>query len=110
MTVLRIKGLKRYRVKGCWYAYHRKSGTRLKSEFGTAEFIAELAELERKLKKAAALPGTLGKLFASYRASAAYTDLASATKQGYSRMINLLKPLDEMPLVGKREFLRTFCF
>jgi len=48
MTVIRIKGLKRYRVRGRWYAYHRKSGTRLKSEFGTAEFIAELVSLERK--------------------------------------------------------------
>jgi len=47
MTVVRVKGLKRYRVKGRWYAYHRKSGTRLKSEFGTAQFIAELASLER---------------------------------------------------------------
>ncbi|MCP1848367.1 MULTISPECIES: tyrosine-type recombinase/integrase [unclassified Bradyrhizobium] len=99
MTILRIKGLKRYRVKGRWYAYHRKSNTRLKAEFGTAEFIAELAKLERKLRKTEALPGTLGKLFASYKGSAAYGDLAFATKQGYSRMMNLLKPLDEMPLV-----------
>lgn len=98
MTVLRVKGLKRYRVKGRWYAYHRRSGTRLKSEFGTAEFIAELARLERRLRKIEALPGTLGQLFSSYRKSAAYTDLASSTKQGYLRMMDLLKPLDEMPL------------
>ncbi|MDI2077558.1 hypothetical protein [Bradyrhizobium sp. Mp27] len=76
MTVLRVKGLKRYRVKGRWYAYHRKSGTRLKSEFGTAEFIAELARLERRLRKIEALPGTLGQLFSSYRKSAAYRAMA----------------------------------
>ncbi|MGM4872896.1 tyrosine-type recombinase/integrase [Bradyrhizobium sp. 956_D2_N1_5] len=99
MSVLRIKGLKRYRVKGRWYAYHRKSGTRLKFEFGTAEFVEELANLESKLRKAEALPGTLGKLFASYKASSAYADLASTTKQGYLRMMNLLRPLDEMPLI-----------
>jgi hypothetical protein len=99
MTIVRIKGLKRYLVKGRWYAYHRKSGTRLKSEFGSAEFIAELAGLERRLKKVEPLPGTLGKLFSSYRRSAAYADLASSTKQGYLRMMDLLKPLDEMPLV-----------
>ena len=60
MTVLRIKGLKRYRAKGQWYAYHRKTGIRLKAEFGTAEFIAKLALIERKLKTSNALPGTLG--------------------------------------------------
>lgn len=99
MTVLRIKGLKRYRAKGRWYAYHRKTGIRLKAEFGTAEFIAELALIERKLKTAKALPGTLGSLLASYRNSPAFTDLAPASKDGYGRMMNLLKPLDAMPLV-----------
>ncbi|UGY17996.1 tyrosine-type recombinase/integrase [Bradyrhizobium septentrionale] len=99
MAIIRVKGLKRYRVKGRWYAYHRKSGVRLKSEFGTAEFIAELETLERKLRKAEALPGTMGKLFASYRASPAFTDLAITSRNGYSRMMNLLNPLDEMPLV-----------
>jgi integrase len=99
MTVLRIKGLKRYRAKGRWYAYHRKTGIRLKAEFGTAEFIAELALIERKLKTANALPGTLGSLLASYRNSPAFTDLARASRDGYGRMMNLLKPLDAMPLV-----------
>ena len=60
MTVVRIVGLKRYRVKGRWYAYHRATGARIKSEFGTAEFIAELAALELRLKRAKVLPGTLG--------------------------------------------------
>lgn len=96
---MRIKGVKIYDVKGRTYAYHRKTGTRIKAEFGTAEFIEELATAERKLKKVQALPGTLGKLFASYRASPVYADLALATRQGYSRMMNLLQPLDEMPLV-----------
>jgi integrase len=99
MTVVRVKGLKRYRVKGRWYAYHRKTGARLKAEFGTAEFIAELAEIERKLKTTEALPGTLGALLTSYRGSPTYADLAPATRQGYARMMNLLLPLDAMPLV-----------
>jgi integrase len=99
MTVIRVKGIKRYYAKGRWYAYHRKTGTRLKSEFGTGEFFAELAPLERKLKIAKALPGTLGILFAAYRASLAFKDLASSTRDGYGRMMNLLQPLDAMPLV-----------
>ena len=99
MTVLRIKGLKRYRAKGRWYAYHRKTGIRLKSEFGTGEFIAELASIERKFKTIETLPGTLGLLLSSYRSSPAFTDLAPASRHGYGRMMNLLKPLDAMPLV-----------
>jgi hypothetical protein len=99
MTVVRVKGLKRYRAKGRWYAYHRKTGIRLKAEFGTAEFIAELASIERKLKATESLPGTLGLLLSSYRSSTAFTDLAAASRQGYQRMMNLLKPLDAMPLV-----------
>lgn len=99
MTVIRIKGLKRYISKGRTYCYHRGSGTRLKSEFGSAEFIAELASIEREHRKQEALPGTLGKLLISYRASPTFTDLAPATRLGYSRMMDLLKPLDEMPLI-----------
>lgn len=99
MTIVRIKGLKRYRVKGRWYAYHRASGSRLLAPFGSGEFFAELATLERQVQNASALPGTLGRLFVSYRASPAYADLAAATRQGYARMMNLLRSIDEMPLV-----------
>ena len=100
MAVVRVKGIKRYRAKGRWYAYHRKTGTRLKAQFGTGEFFGELATLERKLKTTKAQPGTLGMLLASYRGSRAFKqDLAVSTQQGYGRMMNLLKPLDAMPLV-----------
>ena len=99
MTVVRVKGVKRYCAKGRWYAYHRKTAIRLNSEFGSGEFFAELAALERKLKTQAALPGTLGLLFTSYRASPAYFDLAPATRQGYARIMNLLRALNDMPLV-----------
>jgi hypothetical protein len=63
MTIVRVKGIKHYQSKGRWYAYHRKTGTRFKAEFGTGEFFAELATLERKVKVAKAMPGTLGMLF-----------------------------------------------
>jgi len=99
MTIVRVKGVKRYQAKGRWYAYHRKTGVRLKSEFGTGEFFAELAMLERELKGATARPGTLGLLFAAYRSAPAFLGLAASTRQGYGRMINLLQPLNDMPLV-----------
>lgn len=45
------------------------------------------------------LPGTLGALFTSYRASPGFAELALATRHGYQRMMNLLNPINEMPLV-----------
>ena len=98
MTVVRIKGLKRYRSKGQWFTYHRKTGIRLMEEFGTGAFMAELAAIERKQKGIETVPGTLGMLLEAYRSSPAFTDLAPATKYGYGRMMNLLKPLHDMPL------------
>ena len=82
MTVVRVKGIKQYCSKGRWYAYHRKTGTRLKAKFGTGEFFAELAALEGKVRRAKALPGTLGLLFAAYRGSLAFNDLAGSTRVG----------------------------
>lgn len=98
-TIVRVKGVKRYCVRGRWFTYHRKTGTRVRSEFGTGAFFAELAAIENKLKRDQALPGTLGLLFASYKASPTYADLAPATKAGYGRMMGVLQPLHEMPFV-----------
>ena len=99
MTMVQLKGVKRYRSKGRWYCYHRATGTRLKAEFGTGEFFAELASLECKVKRAKALPGTLGMLLNSYRASPAFTDLAESTRRGYLKMMDIVQPIHEMPLV-----------
>jgi T5orf172 domain len=46
VTMARIKGIKRYVSKGKTYCYHRKSNTRILSEFGTPGFMKELAEIE----------------------------------------------------------------
>jgi integrase len=73
--------------------------SRLRSEFGTGEFFAELAALERKVKREKAAPGTLGMLLASYRFSPAFEYLAASTQSGYLKMMNVLQPLHEMPLV-----------
>ena len=99
MTVVRVKGVKRYRSKGRWSCFHRATGTRLNAEFGTGEFFAELATLERKVKREKAAPGTLGMLLASYRFSPTFEDLAASTQRGYLGMMNILQPLHEMPLV-----------
>jgi hypothetical protein len=65
---------------------------------GTGEFFAELAALERRVKREKALPGTLGMLLASYRASPAFVDLATSTCRGYPKMMDIIRPLEEMPL------------
>jgi integrase len=98
VTRVRVRGIKRYRSKGRWYVYHRKTGKHIDAEFGTAAFFNELAKLERRVKREAALPGTLGGLLAAYRASRTYLDLASSTRAGYLRMMNLLIPIHDMPL------------
>ena len=61
-TVVRVKGIKRYRhpETGRWYCYHRKSGTPISAEFGSAEFFSGLAALERAAKISEPLPGSLG--------------------------------------------------
>jgi integrase len=99
MTAVRVKGVKRYRSKGRWYYYHRATGSRLRSEFGTGEFFAELAALERQVKREKAAPGTLGMLLGSYRFSPTFEDLAESTKRGYLDMMNILQPLHDMPLI-----------
>jgi integrase len=99
MKPIRPKGLKSYVSKGRTYTYHRATGIRVKSEYGSGAFFAELAALERKQKSRSALPGTLGQLLHSYRKAPVFTELAAATRQGYERMMNLLKPLHDLPLI-----------
>src|SRR5271166_5961519 len=98
MALIRVKGVKRYRSKGRWYHYHRATGTRLEADFGTGEFFAELAALERRVKKEKAWPGTLGMLLGSYRACPAFLDLAASTRRGYLNMMDIIRPLHEIPL------------
>lgn len=99
MTVIRVKGIKRYRSKGHWYVYHRQTGKRIEAKFGTAAFFNELAVLDAKRNPPSALPGTLGMLFESYRASQDFTRLRDRTRKSYREMMDILQPLDPMPLV-----------
>jgi integrase len=98
MTVVRLKGLKRYRSKGGWYTYHRKSGRRVNADFGTPAFLAELAAIEGRHREFSPTPGTVGALLSAYRASPYFSDLAPATRAGYGRMMDLMRPVDAMPL------------
>jgi integrase len=109
MTVVRIRGLKKYRPRpgSPEYIYHRRSGTRILSAPGTPEFFAELAAIEAgQTTVAAARPGTLGGLLASYRLSRAFLDRRIETRAQYDRMLEKVRPLFDMPLVKiKRSFI-----
>jgi hypothetical protein len=62
MTVVRIKGIKRYKDRhGKWRCYHRKTGIPIKAEYATAGFFVELAALDATIPpKTEAKAGTLG--------------------------------------------------
>jgi hypothetical protein len=84
MTVVRIKGVKRFRDRhGRWRCYHRKTGLPIKAEFGSGEFFEELARLDGIARQTAKpKSGTLGMLVTEYRASSDFNDLAPRTRAG----------------------------
>lgn len=98
---MRVQGIKRYRdpKTGRWYCYHRKSGTPIKAEFGTAAFFLELQQVEERFAGKKEKPGTLGALIREYRAAPVFQDLAERTRDDYQKVLDYLKPLDAMPLV-----------
>jgi integrase len=100
MTVVRIKGVKRFRDRhGKWRCYHRKTGLPIKAEFGSGEFFEELARLDGVARQTAKpRSGTLGMLLAEYRASSDFNGLAPRTRADYQRMLDYLKPIADTPL------------
>ena len=104
-TVVRVKGLKRYRDNrdGRIYCYHRPTGRRLQAEFGTQEFFAELAELEgahKEQRRRQALPQTLGEMIATYTQSARFHGLAPRTRKDYIGILSDLAKIHNMPLAA----------
>jgi integrase len=99
MTIVRVKGIKRYThpKTGISYVYHRKSGKRVVADFGTPEFFEELATIEKSHKVAASTPGTLGLIIAEYR-QVEWEALAPATQKTYERVFDILRPIHDMPL------------
>lgn len=116
MTVVRVKGVKRYfePKSGKWYSYHRKTGKRIKAEFGTAEFFVELAGLNDGNKEVRAKPGTLGALISSYRSSPGFLSLAGRTRSDYHKILNYLQQYEESAIgdwtMGMLTEVRDFAF
>ena len=96
---IRVRGVKLYRSGGKLYAYHRRTGVRIRATLGTAAFLAEVERLNGR-EPPAPSPGTLGALIAAYRRSPEFLELADRTRRDYQKVFDYLKPLDCDPLVS----------
>jgi integrase len=102
MVEIKVRGVKAYKSRGKLYFYHRKTRLRIRAEFGTAAFLAEVERLDQsRLPEAVPVRvGTLGALIAAYRASPEFRQLAVRTRDDYQKVFNYLRPLDGDPLVN----------
>lgn len=90
---VRVKGLKIVTNGKGVYAYHRGTGKRLKNSpvrigrswMATPELVAEIAAVEKL--PTTLRPGSVAALFASYRKSEAFTNLAKRTQDDYIKVI-----------------------
>jgi len=99
MVEIRVRGVKLYRSRGKLYAYHRKTGQRIRAPFGTADFLAEIERLNGQ-QPPEPKAGTLGALIAAYRRAPEFLELAERTRRDYQKVFDYLKPLDGDPLVS----------
>jgi integrase len=110
MTIVRVKGIKRYThpKTGISYCYHRATGKRIGADFGSPAFFEELAAIEKASKKTTPTPGSLGLIIGEYmRSPADWAVLRPATKTSYEKVFRVLQPLHDMPLV---KMDRSFIF
>ena len=97
MTVVRIDGVKRYfePKSGKIYCYHRASGKRLLSPFGSPAFFLELAAAQSRFDtKPVSKHGSLKLVIEHYRDSHEFQSLRSTTKSEYDRLLNNLALMD----------------
>lgn len=103
----KLKGFKIFQDKKPpykWRCYHRETGTVIDLDrfpLHSLEFYGECYRIG-ELHKAAdeAKPGTLGMLIKSYRASAAFRDLAARTQADYQKCFDYLKKIEDTPLTS----------
>lgn len=97
---MEIKGVHAVRSKGRLYYYHRATRTRLTSEPGTAEFLLEIRKLDERAvaQRTRTVPGSLGDVIRKYKRSPEFTQLQQRTRDDYDKVLDFLRPLDEMPI------------
>jgi integrase len=97
--IVRIRGVKRTRVKGRLYFYHRATKTRITAPPGTAAFAAEVAKLDQTGSRRPGVErATWGALVAAYRKSPEFAGLAERTSSDYQKVFDYLAALDRMPI------------
>jgi integrase len=94
-----VRGVKVYRSRGKLYAYHRKTGKRIKAPIGSAAFLAEVERLDGQVPPEPKA-GTLGSLIVAYRRSPEFLELAPRTGADYQKVFDYLHPLEGDPLVS----------
>lgn len=95
MTIIRVKGIKRYKSNGQWYCYHRGTGQRILAAPGTPEFMAEIDRLNGLPSQSSAKAGSLGGLITAYRASPEFLGLAPLTRSDYQKVFDWLQKIDD---------------
>ena len=88
---IKLHGINKVTSKGRLYNYHRRTGTRLKSEPGSPAFMLELEHLDKPVSDQAA--GTLSALIEEYKASPEWIRLGSRTQEDYQAVFEFLKVL-----------------
>ena len=91
MLVVRLKHVKRYRVRGKVYWYHRVTNERLPDdEFKRVQRVLHInATLDGQ--RSGAIPGSIGDLIGRYKASPEFKGLAAATRRSYMSQIKVLE-------------------
>lgn len=89
MEVVRLKHVKRYRVGGKLYFYHRLTNERLPDD--PEERAARVLHINATMDgwRDDVIPGSLGDLILRYQASPEFKDLAPSTRSGYSTYLDL---------------------
>ena len=95
------------------YWYHRATGTRLKGEPGSPEFMTDFAAAEHSIRERLAHGGTFNGLIREYTLSEEFrTSLASTTQAEYRRMLRKAEVIfGDMPVAAledwrvRKEFL-----
>jgi integrase len=107
-TVVRLKGLKIYKVKGIQYVYHRASGIRLTPphEPGSPDFLRAYADAGTPKKVRSKNTKTLDHAIDRYLDSAEFLRLRARTRTDYQRIIKWLRVIGDTPLsMFKRAFV-----
>lgn len=91
MTIVRLKGVKRYRSGGKVYHYHRATGARLPDD--PLAMMRRLAELEgaNPPRPSTSAPGTFADLVDHYLRAPEFTRLAPETRASYRKRIDWLR-------------------